>query len=127
MYCELGRVANDIELKVAGETKVVNFSFAVDRAFSREGQPKTDFVRCAAFGRLAEIIEAHVSKGQQLYIVGRLENDFYNDRDGKRRDNWVVKIDSFKFVGKKSEGSNTKEEPEFINYDDFDFSGVPFV
>lgn len=128
MYCEIGRIANDIEVKSAGETKVVNFSLAVDRIYKREGQPETDFVRCAAFGRLAEVIGAHISKGQQLYVVGRLENDYYNDRDGKRRDNWVIKVDSIKFVGKKSsDNSGERDEPEFINYDDYDFSDVPFV
>lgn len=128
MYCEIGRIANDIEVKSAGETKVVNFSLAVDRIYKREGQPETDFVRCVAFGRLAEIIGAHVSKGQQLYVVGRLENDYYNDKDGKRRDNWVIKVDNIKFVGKKSsDSSGEKDEPEFINYDDYDFSDVPFM
>ena len=118
MYCELGRIANDIEVKSAGNAKVVNFSLAVPRQYKREGQPETDFVRCVAFNKLAEVIGEHVTKGQQLYVVGRLENDSFTDRDGKQRDNWVVKVDSFKFAGSKPASA-----PEYMEIDD---SEVPF-
>lgn len=101
MFIEIGRVANDIEMRGSEENKVARFTFAVSRQYKREGQPDADFIHCVAFGRLAEIICEHVSKGQQLYIVGRLENDAYTDKDGKKRDDWVIKVDNFKFAGSK--------------------------
>ena len=102
MYCELGRIASDIELRGNEDNKVARFSLAVPRQLKREGQPEADFVHCVAFGRYAEILERYVSKGQQLYVIGRLENDFYFDRDGNKKDDWVIKIDGFKFVDSKN-------------------------
>lgn len=115
MYVEIGRVTNDIEVKDAGATKVANFSIAVPRQFKREGQPETDFVRCAVFGKLAETMGKHVLKGQQIYVVGRLENDAFTDKEGKKRDNWVVKVDNFKFAGPKpgtANGTDIVDEDE---------------
>lgn len=109
MYVEIGRVTNDIEVKDAGATKVANFSLAVPRQFKREGQPETDFPRCVVFGKLAETMAQHVVKGQQIYVTGRLENDAYTDKDGKKRDNWVVKVDSFKFAGPKPGASGSAD------------------
>lgn len=109
MYTDLGRVANDVEMRGSEENKVARFTFAVARPYKKEGQPEADFVHCVAFGKLAEIIGEHVSKGQQLYIVGRLENDAYTDKDGKKRDDWVVKVDNFKFAGSKP----VEKEPSF--------------
>lgn len=101
MYCEVGRVSTDIEMRGSEENKVARFNLAVGRLHKYEGQPDTDFVHCVAFGRLAEIFGEHVKKGQQLYIIGRLENDTYTDRDGKRHDDWVIKVDNFRFIGSK--------------------------
>lgn len=101
MYIEVGRVANDIEVKDAGSRKVVNFGLAVNRSYQRDGKPVTDFVPCTAWGKLAETMGEHVKKGQTIYVEGSLENDPYTDKDGKKRDKWNVVLSRFKFVGPK--------------------------
>lgn len=104
MYVEIGRVTKDIEVKDAGSTKVANFSIAVPRRFKRDGAPDTDFVNCTVFGKQAEVMAKHVTKGQMIYISGRLENDPYTDKEGKKRDNWTIKVEDFKFAGSKASG-----------------------
>jgi single-strand DNA-binding protein len=105
MYTKIGRVANDIEVKDAGASKVGRFSLAVRRKYQRDGKAVTDFVPCEVWGKLAETMGQHVGKGQMIYIEGELENDAFTDKEGKRRDKWVIKVSSFEFAGPKPDGA----------------------
>jgi single-strand DNA-binding protein len=97
----MGRVTSDIEVKDAGSAKVANFSLAVRRRFQRDGQSVTDFVPCVVWNKLAETMAQHVSKGQQILIEGDWENDSYTDKEGKKRDKWIVRVSNFEFAGPK--------------------------
>ena len=120
MFVSIGRVANDIEVKDAGNSKVLNFGLAVTRAYQRDGKTVTDFVPCTAWGKLAETMGEHVTKGQTIYVEGELENDPYTDKDGKKRDKWNVRLSRFKFTGPKQ---NAEPASPMVEDDEDD---VPF-
>ncbi len=66
-------------------TKVVKFSLATSRARADEGgkkQERTEWHRVTLFGKLADIVEQYVSKGDRLYIEGRLEYSQTTDDQG---------------------------------------------
>jgi len=42
----------------------------------------TEYVNVVAWRRLAETISNNLSKGQKVYVEGRLQNRKYTDRDG---------------------------------------------
>lgn len=73
----IGNVGNEPEIRTTvGGKRVANFSLATNRSFtdrSGQQQEKTEWHRCVAWERLAEIIEQYVHKGDRLYVEGAIE------------------------------------------------------
>ena len=81
----VGNVGQDPDIQVTGNgTKVAHFSLATNRRTSTNGddpQEKADWHRLTLWNRLAQLAEDYVSKGDRIYVEGRLEYDSY-ERDG---------------------------------------------
>lgn len=73
----IGNVGNDPEMRTtAGGTQVAKVSLATNRSWTDRGgqqQEATEWHRITFFGRLAEIVEEWVHKGDRLYVEGRIE------------------------------------------------------
>lgn len=93
------------------------FNFAVpDMSMKRaeNGNYPTDFFRCSAWNRLAEIIESYCSKGTKLMIIGRLKNNNY-EKDGQKIYGNEILIDSLEFPEtKKTEKTEQETEEEEV-------------
>lgn len=77
-----GRITKDPELKEAGkENSVIRFALAIKDG-QVNGEPRTQFITCVAWNTLAEIIAKYVKKGHMLSVVGKLQNNDYEDKDG---------------------------------------------
>ena len=85
----IGNVGGDPEIRsTATGTRVAKFSIATSRRFQdRDGQnqERTDWHRITAFGRVVDVIERWVNKGDRLYIEGRLEYSQTQDNQGATR------------------------------------------
>ena len=85
----IGNVGNEPEIRTTGGGKrVAKFSVATNRSFTdRNGQQqeKTEWHRCTAWDRIAEIIEQYVHKGDRIYIEGSIEYSQTDDESGKPR------------------------------------------
>lgn len=96
----IGRLTRDPEYTAEG-TPRVNFSLAVDRMGKKDGD-KADFPRCVAWDsekvKTATQIRDYFTKGKPIIIRGRLENDPYTDKEGRLRESWSIKVDSWAFV-----------------------------
>jgi single-strand DNA-binding protein len=57
-----------------------------------------------AYGRLAEVCDQHLSKGQQVYVEGRLSSRTYQTRDGQTRFSNDVNVTDAQFLGSRSAG-----------------------
>lgn len=100
----IGRIVKDVEVKDAGKSKVVNFTVAVDRDFKRDGQPTADFFDCAAFGPSAEYLGKYASKGRQVAVAGRLENNSWTDKEGKKRISTTIRVENVQLLGPNNNG-----------------------
>lgn len=86
-----GRLTADPEVRDTGKSKVCSFSIAVDRDYSRDGERDTDFFDITAWGHTAEFVGKYFHKGSMMTVVGRLQNDQWEDKDGNvRRVNRIV-------------------------------------
>ena len=96
----MGRLVRDPEFFNEG-TPRVNFTIAVDRKSTRDGD-KADFFRCVAWDRekvkTASQIKEYFVKGKPIIIFGRMENEPFTDKDGRLRDSWGVKVNAWEFV-----------------------------
>ncbi len=94
------------------ETRIqdaANIGLAINHKFqTRDGDKREEvvFVDCEAWGRTAEVMAEHLSKGDPVFIEGRLKLDQWGDRNtGKKRSKLKVVIENFEFVESKGSGS----------------------
>jgi single-strand DNA-binding protein len=79
----VGNLTRDPEVKyMQNGTAVAHISVAVNRAYTKEGGPDSDFFRVTLFGKQAELVERYLSKGRKVGIEGRIQNDNY-EREGQ--------------------------------------------
>ena len=82
-----GRMTRDAEVTEYGKGKekslVARFSIAVRDGKDAKGEPQAQFIRCVAFGKLAELIDQFTAKGQIITVSGRLKNGSYEDEKDK--------------------------------------------
>lgn len=82
----IGNLGADPEARATPSgTKVVKISLATNRTFqdrTGEQQERTEWHRITFFGKLADIVEQYVSKGDRLYVEGRIEYSQTEDDKG---------------------------------------------
>lgn len=97
----MGRITKDVEFKETDSYKLARFTVAVDRDRNKDGEKKTDFIRCTAFGSTATFIHSYFDKGSMIAVIGRLQIDV-DKTDGYKEYTSVV-VDKASFCGEKRE------------------------
>lgn len=112
-----GRLTKRPELRYTQAGKpVANFTLAVDRDFSSNGEKETDFIDIVAWNKTAELASNYLDKGQQAEVSGRLQIRDWTDRDGNRRKSAEVVADRLYFIG----GKKNEEKTGYTPPDDFE-------
>ena len=94
----MGRLTRDPEVRMAGESKVANFSIAVDRDVkNKNGERETDFIDCTAWAGRGEFVEKYFRKGSMIVVVGRLQIRKWEDEQGNTRRNAEIRVDDCYF------------------------------
>jgi single-strand DNA-binding protein len=85
----LGNVGKDPEVKfLPSGSAVANFSIATTERFKDKGgewQDKTEWHNLAAYGKVAEIIQKYVHKGDKLFVEGRLTTRSWDDKESGKK------------------------------------------
>ena len=106
----IGRFTRDPEIKYStGEnaTATARFSLAVNRRFkNKEGNYDADFINCVAFGKTAEFIEKHFTKGMAIGITGRIQTGSYTNKEGQKVYTTDVVVEETEFVESKNKGTS---------------------
>ena len=104
-----GRLTHDPELrKTKSDVFVLSFTLAVNRDFKdKDGERKTDFIRCLAWKGTAEFVAKYFSKGQEMCISdGTIQSREYTDKDGNNRTVTEVVANKVEFCGSNSSEQN---------------------
>lgn len=104
----IGNVGSDPEVRTVGSTKVAEFSVATSRTWTdKQGnqQEKTEWHRCQAWEKTAELVERLVKKGSRLYVEGAIEYRSYEDKEGQTKYVTEIKVRDFILLGDKAGGS----------------------
>ena len=85
----IGNLGRDPEMRYtpSGQS-VTSFSVASSRRYttaSGEQREETEWFNVNAWGRLAELCNQYLTKGQQVYVEGRLRSRSFEGRDGQMR------------------------------------------
>ncbi len=85
---------------------VTSFSVASSRRYRTadgEQREETEWFNVSAFGRLSEICNQYLTRGQQVYVEGRLRGRSYTDRDGQPRYSLDIMLTEMQMLGRRGE------------------------
>mgnify|MGYP003627742445 CR=1 FL=1 len=104
-----GRLTSDPELrKTKSGHSVCDVSVAINRM--KEGE--TDFVDVTLWGKTAELAATHLAKGRFINVLGRLQQDKWQDKDGNNRYSLNVVADNLYFGPKTGNGTPSTPKKE---------------
>ena len=104
----MGRLTRDPEVRYTSgnNTQVTTFSIAVNRRFVAQGaERQADFFNLTAFGKTAEFCAKYFKKGQQVLVVGRVQNRSWDDPNGQKRYATDFIVEETYFADSKRDGS----------------------
>lgn len=118
----IGHLGRDPETRYLPDGMAVcNFPVASSEKWkdksTGEKKERTEWLRCNAFDRLAEICDEYLKKGSLVYVEGKLQTRKYTDKDGIERYATECRISEMKMLGGRPENAeqNTtqqRREPE---------------
>lgn len=116
-----GNVGKDAVLRnTQGGDPVLGFSIAIDGGKDKNGNKRdSTWVQCNVWGKRAESLNSHITKGTKLVVSGRPGVDVY---EGKGR--LTLSVQDLTFMGNAKE--RTDQEPQTNNRVDIDDSEIPF-
>ena len=84
----IGNVGNDPDVRTTSSgTPIANMSLATTRKWkdgSGEQKEKTEWHRLTVWGKLVDVVERYVKKGDRLYVEGRIEYS-ESESDGQKK------------------------------------------
>ncbi len=105
----IGRLTAEPECQTSGAGKpYMNFDLAVDKEIGRKNE--VDFIPCCAFGKIAEFICKHFSKGQMINAFGSVITSVWADKNREKQKQVRIKITNVDFYGFKQNDSLTNEQ-----------------
>ncbi|MCL6557291.1 MAG: single-stranded DNA-binding protein [Firmicutes bacterium] len=92
--------------------KFVRFSLRTDSLRKGDdGKFKKMNLDCIAYSNTAEQLVKNFKKGSPIEIVGRLDQDVYEDKEGTKRTKTTIVVDRFNFPPKEWENGATRTLP----------------
>lgn len=114
-----GNLGRDFELNyTGGGIAIGKNSLAVRRDFKdkKTGEYETDWINITVFGQRAETMNQYLGKGSKIGIVGKLQVNQYQNKEGENRTSYDVIVDSFEFLDSRNGNQqNNQQQNPFKN------------
>lgn len=125
-----GRLGRDVEMRyLPSGDAVANFSIASSEKWrdkqSGDMKEETEWLRCNAFGKLAEICGQYLKKGSLVYVEGKLKTRKWTDKDGVEKQSTECKVEVMKMLGGKDDNQQAAPSKPAQDFYDLD-SDIPF-
>ena len=96
----LGNLGRDVEMRyTANGEAVANLAIATSSEWknrdSGEKEQATEWHRCVAFGKLAELMGQYCQKGSSVYLEGKLRTRKWDNKEGATHYTTEVVLDEF--------------------------------
>lgn len=103
-----------IEVRTFQDGKVVNASLAVSERYTkRDGTQVEDttWFNLVVNGKLADVFDKYVQKGDRLYVEGRQRQRSYQTREGEEKYIWEVVVMAMQMLSAKKEDDANAAAP----------------
>lgn len=111
----IGNLGADPEIRsTQSGTRVATLSVATSRSWtdrSGQTQEKTEWHRVVAWDKLAEICERYLSKGDRVYVEGRIEYRQWEGQDGQTRYTTEIRAREMIMLGGRADGDRSGRGP----------------
>jgi len=105
----IGNVGNEPEMRFTPSGKpVTSFSVATNEKFGDNDH--TEWFSVVAWNKLAETCNQYLTKGQQVYVEGRLQTRTWESDDGVKHYKTEVIANKVLFLGQRKQSEETTEE-----------------
>lgn len=113
----IGRIGKDPDVKILEAGKIAKTTLAVTEKVTRDGErvDDTEWFNVAMFGKVAEVAENYVRKGDLLFIQGRFKSRKYTDKEGVEKTYHEILVHQMQMLGSKrdkAETGNPASEPK---------------
>ncbi|NKI31521.1 single-stranded DNA-binding protein [Croceivirga thetidis] len=113
----IGHLGDEVKMHYfEGGGCIGRFPIATNETYTNkqtgEKVTNTDWHNIVVRNKAAEICEKYLSKGDKVYVEGRLKNRQWQGEDGNTRYTTEVHVQDFTFLSTKSEGMATTTNQE---------------
>lgn len=110
----IGRVGHTPEIRIGGQTTICNFTLAADDRVNVNGEwtTQTEWFRCTAFGKTADVMAKYVKKGSLIFVSGKMKSRKYTGKDGTEKTSWKVIVNALQLLDPKPEGEEQPTEAQ---------------
>lgn len=112
----IGHLGDEVKIHYfEGGNCIARFPLATNESYTNrqtgEKVTNTDWHNIVVRNKAAEICEKYLSKGDKVYLEGRLKNRQWQGEDGNTRYTTEVHVQDFTFLSTKKEGMATTSQP----------------
>jgi single-strand DNA-binding protein len=110
--CFIGNTGNNPDIKTGDFGQVANLSLAISESYKNKAGEKvttTEWIKLVFWGKIVDIVEKYVKKGQQIYVEGKMKTRSY-EKDGVKHYTTEVYVNELVLLGSKNEGSQKSEQ-----------------
>lgn len=121
----IGNLGRDPEMRYTPSGRpVTSFSVATSRTWNSsdgERHTETEWFNVVAWGNLAEICKQYLSKGQRVYVEGRLQTRRWEDSEGTRHTTVEIVATEMILLDERRDFNQTSGARDEVNEDEFPF------
>ncbi|MBC8264414.1 MAG: single-stranded DNA-binding protein [Anaerolineales bacterium] len=112
----IGKLGRSPEMRYTPSGRpVTSFSVSTNRSWVNadgERREDTEWFNVVTWGNLAEICKQHLTKGQQVYVEGRLQTRGWEDQDGKKHYRTELVANEMVMLGERRGAETTAKGQE---------------
>ena len=114
----IGHLGDDVKMHYfEGGGAIGRFPLATNETYTKkatgEKVTNTDWHNIVVRNKAAEVCEKYLSKGDRIYVEGKIKNRKWQAEDGTDRYSTEINVDEFTFLTtkKSAEGATLNEQP----------------
>ncbi len=126
----IGNLGGDPEMRfTSAGNPVTTFNVATNRVYNTpdgERKEETEWFTIVTWTRLAETCNQYLTKGQKVYVEGRLHNRTWEGQDGVKRSRVEITAERVIFLDRKASAPMVEDKFAESDTGDIEPQDIPF-